>query len=160
MGVGASDLALIGLMVLAKLSSSVDDFVWLLPFVSKNNKVCFAYIFLMLFVSTCAIALAYAGDVFLSELTDDGEYWNAERTLFFFQRDCKLSTCFLFLSSSFLFFLQFTARQTRCCLDQNFFKKTKEKLLFFTITTKKQRFFLALTRKASPFPKIKSAFSK
>ena len=103
MGVGAQDLALIGIMIVAKLSSSVDDFVWLLPFVSKNNKVCFAYVFIMMFVSTCAIALSYAGDVFLSEMTDEEQYWNAERTRFFLRAKSNPPSCFGFLSCLFFF---------------------------------------------------------
>lgn len=85
----AKNLALIAAAIVTKLSGSVDDVVWLMPFLSPTGKtntkrLCMAetYIMVMCLVTTCAIAISIGGEM-LFELIfgDDDAYWNAQRVL-------------------------------------------------------------------------------
>ena len=80
-----ANLLLILAAVVTKLSSSIDDVVWLLPFVSATNKrLCMAvtYILVNMVVTIAAVGISFGGrTLFEFILKDDTSYWNAERIL-------------------------------------------------------------------------------
>eukprot|EP00658_Telonema_sp_P-2_P012778 TRINITY_DN14866_c0_g3_i1.p1 TRINITY_DN14866_c0_g3~~TRINITY_DN14866_c0_g3_i1.p1 ORF type:complete len:127 (-),score=42.06 TRINITY_DN14866_c0_g3_i1:17-397(-) len=76
-------VALCGIAVVTKLSSSVDDIAWMLPYMKTLEWPVNAglYVLLMECVVGVAVALSYGGrEAVQSVLSDDG-YWNSERVL-------------------------------------------------------------------------------
>ena len=72
--------------VAIKLSASVDDVAWLLPFVAgprrRTNLLCgLQYVVTTLVVASVASAIAVGGGAAISAATDDGSPWPSERVL-------------------------------------------------------------------------------
>jgi hypothetical protein len=85
-----------------KLTSSIDDIVWLLPFVStadrsRNMRNGLLYVVMMEVVVGLASAIAFGGGAALQSVLDEGAYWNTERVLGVASGICLL------LYSAFLF---------------------------------------------------------
>ena len=74
---------LCGLAILTKLSSSVDDVAWLLPYM-KGEAACknaALYMCLMQLVVWVAVLASFLGREAIGGLVNDGGYWTAERVL-------------------------------------------------------------------------------
>ena len=101
-----ANILLILAAIVTKLSSSIDDIVWLLPFVSPTNKtkkkqllMAVVYIAVMCLVTVCAIAISIGGRRFIQFIINDDEsYWTAERIL------ALISGIVLFLYSMYLLY--------------------------------------------------------
>jgi hypothetical protein len=98
---------LVLIATVTKLTSSIDDIVWLLPFVSSSDRSTnirngTIYLFMMEVVVGLASSIAFGGGVALQSVLDEAAYWNAERVLGVASGVCLL------LYSAFLFhvFLQ------------------------------------------------------
>jgi len=97
---GAGEWAIFCLLaVVTKLSSSVDDVAWLLPYInSKAALVNALYVFLMECVVGLAIAAGIGGREAMSSVVSDDGYWNTERVL------SLVSGCLLTLYAVYLFY--------------------------------------------------------
>eukprot|EP01084_Bolivina_argentea_P285284 489185_1 len=101
-----ANFALILAAIVTKLSSSVDDIVWLIPFVSPTNKtfkkqLCMAlmYLSVMCLVTLTAISCAIAGKKILELILNNNQsFWTAESIL------GLASGIILFLYSIWLFY--------------------------------------------------------
>eukprot|EP01083_Nonionella_stella_P097107 272965_1 len=116
-----SNIVLILASIVTKLTGSVDDVVWLLPFVSPTNKtkrkrICMAatYISVMCTVTAAAIAISYLGRQLVQLMLNNTEsYWTAERIL------ALPSGIVLFLYSIYLFYDWYQDRQDADDTDSN-----------------------------------------
>ena len=139
-----ADVILILVAILTKLASSVDDVIWLLPFVSpkgknKKTRICMAitYIFVMCIVTSCAIVISMGGQTLLEFLVDEDGYWNAQRIL------SVASGILLFLYSLYLLYDWYKERiQTKQENDEKqIIHETDYDLNLLTIKTKKQQIY-------------------
>ena len=79
-------VALVLVATVTKLTSSIDDIVWLLPFVSSPSRLAnirnaALYVLIMLIVVGIASAMAFGGGTALQTVLDEQAYWNTERVL-------------------------------------------------------------------------------
>ena len=74
---------LLALSILTKLSSSVDDVAWLLPYINSERSLVNAtvYSLLMQAVVWTSVLLSFVGKEAISSLVDNNTYWTAERVL-------------------------------------------------------------------------------
>eukprot|EP00656_Telonema_subtile_P005180 TRINITY_DN12354_c0_g1_i1.p1 TRINITY_DN12354_c0_g1~~TRINITY_DN12354_c0_g1_i1.p1 ORF type:complete len:228 (+),score=77.72 TRINITY_DN12354_c0_g1_i1:132-815(+) len=88
------------LAVLTKLSSSVDDVAWLLPYINAKAAGLNAllYVFLMECVVGLAIAAGIGGRQAMSSIVSEDGYWNTERVL------SLVSGCLLTVYAVYLFY--------------------------------------------------------
>ena len=89
MAVGAFTRAILATLwaIVAKLMTSIDDLIWLVPFVSEPKEISkriifgIVYIIVMSILNILAIIVASVGESVLKYFAENNEYWDGDRIL-------------------------------------------------------------------------------